>query len=77
MDPHIFRVELFANSINGGEPTRQPMELVAPWDASTGSYIYRAEVAATRPASDYTPRLYPVCAGAAVPLEGDLILWQR
>jgi starch phosphorylase len=42
-----------------------------------GAQIYAAQVAATRPASDYTPRVVPHHANASVPLEAEQILWQR
>jgi glycogen phosphorylase len=39
--------------------------------------LYSAQVSAERPAQDFTPRLIPHFANVAVPLEMDLILWQR
>jgi len=41
--------------------------------------INKSEFAAeaTRPASDYSPRLIPHHPGAATLLEANLILWQR
>jgi len=42
-----------------------------------GALLYTAEVPATRPASDYTPRIVPHHANASVPLEAEQILWQR
>jgi starch phosphorylase len=39
--------------------------------------VYSATVSAARPAADYTVRLVPRFDGLAVPLETDLILWQR
>jgi starch phosphorylase len=39
--------------------------------------IYHASVSATRPATDFTARIIPHCAGVAVPLEVGPILWQR
>jgi glycogen phosphorylase len=41
------------------------------------AYAYRAPVPAALPAKDYTARMIPHCAGVAVPLEVDPILWQR
>ena len=38
---------------------------------------YTGQVAASRPAGDFTPRVVPFKAGALVPLEADQILWQR
>jgi starch phosphorylase len=40
-------------------------------------HVYGAAVSASRPASDFTPRLIPRIEGAAVPLEESHILWQR
>ncbi len=40
-------------------------------------YTYGARVPATRPATDYTPRVIPSFPGVAVPLEAEHILWQR
>jgi starch phosphorylase len=40
-------------------------------------YSYRAQVPATRPATDYTARVVPNLDGVSVPLEAAHILWQR
>jgi starch phosphorylase len=40
-------------------------------------YTFSAAVSAGRPPEDFTPRVLPHCAGVAVPLEADPILWQR
>jgi len=45
--------------------------------AVVGGYVYRGEVPANRPPNDYTARVIPCCAGVAVPLEAQRILWQR
>jgi starch phosphorylase len=81
LDPNAARVELYAEGVNGGDPVRQDMERVGQLaggagGASTG-YAYRAQVPATRPATDYTVRATPQHAGVAVPLEAAQILWQR
>jgi starch phosphorylase len=70
------RVELYADALDG-DPLRQAM---APKDKLVGSessHIYTTEVPATRPASDFTPRIIPQFPGVAVPLEVNLILWQH
>ena len=59
------------------QPTRQEMQRGHALLGSQGGYSYSAAVPATRPASDYTPRVVPFKAGAFVPLEADQILWQR
>ena len=41
------------------------------------SYIFNSQVAATRPATDYTVRVIPRCDSVAIPLEDTRILWRR
>ncbi len=77
LDPNVVRVELYADGINGSSPIRQEMIRVQPPAGEPRGGIYRASVSATRPATDYTARVIPHCAGVAVPLEVDPILWQR
>jgi starch phosphorylase len=40
-------------------------------------YVYNAQVPASRPVSDYTPRVIPYHPDAIIPLEAAQILWQR
>jgi starch phosphorylase len=77
LDPETVRVELYANGINGGAAERVEMKRVRQLVGATSGYAYRAGVPATRPATDYTARLIPHHANAAVPLEQAHILWQR
>ena len=77
LDPDFVRVELYANGVNGGDPVRQEMTLLRPLDGEPNVGIYVASVPTTRPASHYTARIIPRCAGVAVPLEAKFILWQR
>jgi starch phosphorylase len=77
LDPQALRVELYANPVAGSE---QPTAEMTPAKGSanlSGARIYAAEVAATRAASDYTPRIVPHHVRASVPLEAQQILWQR
>jgi starch phosphorylase len=71
------RVELYADSPDGGEPVRLPMQRGHELLGSVGGYAYSASVPAARPAGDYTPRVVPFKGGALVPLEAGEILWQR
>ena len=71
------RVELYADPTDGDQPIRQAMQRGHELLGSVGGYAYSASVPATRPASDYTPRVVPFKAGAFVPLEANQILWQR
>ena len=78
LDDAAVRVELFANGTDGGAPVRHPMirGCVVGESGATGRE-YAATVPASRPASDYTPRLVPYHPNARVPLEASHILWQR
>jgi glycogen phosphorylase len=71
------QVELYADSADDDQPIRQVMQRGSALLGSQGGYAYSAAVPATRPASDYTPRVVPFKAGAIVPLEAGQILWQR
>ena len=77
LDPNAAQVELYANGVNCENPVRQEMERVRQLAGTTVGYAYRAQVPATRPASDYTARVIPHYGGVAVPLEAAQILWQR
>ena len=79
-------VELYVNPAQKGGSTLEAMstpEMAQKMTASDGGanlqgeLIYSAEVPASRPASDYTPRIVPCHTNASVPLEADQILWQR
>ena len=76
IDPNAIRVELYAEGVNGGEPVRREMARGRRLAEGAG-HIYSAGIPATRPAADYTARVIPHHAGAAVPLEAVRILWQR
>jgi starch phosphorylase len=76
LDPSSVQVELYANGANSGEPERQNMRR-AQQLTEENSYMYSALVPATRPATDFTPRIFPRHNGIAVPLENSRILWQR
>ena len=75
LDPDMVRVELYSDGADN--PQRHELTRLRPLLGTTGGYAYRAAVPATRPATDYTPRIIPCCPGAAVPFEAANILWQR
>ena len=77
LDPEAVRVELYAEGAEGSAPERVEMQQVRQLVGAANGYAYRASLPATRPATDYTPRLIPNHAGVAVPLEAAHILWQR
>ena len=76
LDPEAVRVELYAEAQNGTEPVRQPMQRGEPLVGSANAFLYVASLPATRPASDYTPRVVPYKLGASVPLEAPFICWR-
>jgi starch phosphorylase len=77
LDPDAVRLELYANSVNDGDPVRKEMKLVRELAGAATGYFYSATVSATRPATDYTARVISYHDGVAVPLEAAQILWQR
>ncbi len=77
LDPKAVRVELYADGVIGSAPVRQEMTRVRQLAGASGSYLYTAAVSAARPPADYTARIISHCVGVAVPLEVDLVLWQR
>jgi starch phosphorylase len=68
------KVELYASPLREGEAA---IETMTACDHCKEPLNYSAQVPATRPASDYTPRLVPHHPEVAVPLEAGQILWQR
>jgi starch phosphorylase len=76
VDPQAVQVELFAGETEG-RPWRQPMARGDKLPDREGAYVFTAQAPATRPASDFTPRLIPYFSGVAVPLEIPLILWHH
>jgi starch phosphorylase len=68
-------IELYAEGIHGAAE-RIKMRPVA--DINNGKeHIYQAQVTSTRPASDYSIRIIPNYESVSVPLEDNLIRWQR
>jgi starch phosphorylase len=76
LNPDQLQVELYADSIQGGEPVVEVMIAPDPRVDMLGVVTYSAQVSATRPASDYTARIIPHHPNASVPLEAEQILWQ-
>jgi len=77
LTPDELRVELYANSVQGGGSDCEAMTACGPCANTPGAQTYSAQVSSTRPATDYTPRIVPHHANASVPLEAKQILWQR
>jgi glycogen phosphorylase len=75
LDPDSVKVELYAEARNGDGPATHAMERGERLVGSVNGFTYTSHVPATRPATDYTPRLIPHREGAFVPLEAPYILW--
>jgi glycogen phosphorylase len=76
LDPGKILVELYANGINGSASERIKMEPDSS-PGRMGEQIYSIRVLSSRPAGDYTARIIPKYEDISVPLENNLILWQR
>jgi len=83
---HRFHVQAYLDELDAGavcvelcadgeQPVRIGMTRGDQLTGSMNAFGYTAEVPASRPASDFTPRLVPCHAGALVPLEAREILW--
>jgi starch phosphorylase len=77
LDPKAVRVELYADGIKGGGPTKEEMKLVQTLTGAPGGFVYGGAVSLARPSGDYTARVIPHFDGVAIPLEDGRILWRR
>jgi starch phosphorylase len=78
LPPDWVRVELYAEPAQGeSHATRVVMARSAQPDGMADAFDYRANVPASRPAADFTPRIIPFHADAIIPIEAGFILWQR
>jgi starch phosphorylase len=77
LSPGDVRVELFANPVANGTPVRQQMSLMGKTAGSPAFHVYSATASASRPLSDYTPRILDATRGLAIPLEESRVLWQK
>jgi len=75
LDPTQVQVELFAEGINSAMPNVVLMELEGK--ENNNCYSYRCEMNAKRSLSDYTIRIIPRHDLLYIPLESNLIYWQR
>lgn len=77
VNPSTTQVELFAEANGTGDPIIVPMDMFDKPKGEEREYTFIAKVSSSRPISDYTPRIIPKYEGLSVPLETNLILWQR
>ncbi len=71
------RVQLYADPRDSEPPLLSEMTASDSPEPSKVWRIYSADVPASRPASDYTPRIVPSHCGARIPLEDAHILWRH
>ena len=71
------KVELYAMAIQDNLFVIEEMLSINPCADSGGYLHYSVKVPASRPATDYTPRITPRHASASIPLESTHILWLR
>ncbi len=77
LNPEDVRVELYANATADRPTVQQMMNPVSSIASASGSYVYRTTVPADRSPQDYTARLTPYHEGVSIPLELNLIHWQK
>lgn len=76
LDPKEVLVELFAEN-RGSAPFRQPMTVTGRASHANTAYMFKGEVPAVRPESDYTARVVPNHPEVRIPLEIDCITWEK
>jgi len=77
LEPDMVQIELYAEPQDGEEPVCEPMKRGDAIPGAVNGYFYHAQIAAMRPAEDFTPRIMPYHQDVHVPIEVQLILWQR
>ena len=77
LEPEAVLVELYAQPRDGEASVRQPMIRCGALAGSVGGFTFTAQVPASRPTDDFTPRIMPAFRDVLVPLEAKQILWQR
>jgi starch phosphorylase len=75
LNPDAVAVELYAEGKDGKPPVALLMTRSEHFVGSANGFAYSAQVPATRPAADFTPRVVPYHEKAFVPLEAPFILW--
>jgi starch phosphorylase len=73
--PEAVTVEAYADPAPDRPSERHALRRDRVLSGAAGGYLYVGEVPGGRPAGDYTPRVVPSHAEAAVPLEARFIAW--
>jgi len=75
---NTIQVELYAEPSQVDEaPVRIPLAPERQLSGAVHGFLYTATFETSRPACDFTPRILPAHAEAAIPLEAPFILWQK
>lgn len=74
LSPEAVKVELYSNELEG---KTKEMKLKGKGPSDKNVYIYSVSVPGNISADAYTPRVVPNFPGVSVPLETNLILWQK
>ena len=78
LDPGFVQVQLYADATSAHAVVIQRMtQIESDGENNSPWVVYRATVAATRPTTDFTPRIVPDHSAVEIPLELNLIRWQR
>jgi len=77
IDADAIQVELYADGLDNTPPERHLFQRQKQLVGAINAYDYHIEIPATRPLSDYTPRIIPRHDIAQVPLEANFILWHH
>ena len=77
LDPDSVQVEVYADADGDHRQERHAAQLVRGLFDRAGSYAYAVSVPVVRPSGDYTARVLPRRDDVSLPLELNLILWQR
>ncbi len=84
-DQHLFEVQVYLNNLNPqaikvelySPSLKREMQYLEQIPQSQNGHIYRTEIPATLPVSQFTPRIIPRYPEVSIPLESPQILWQR
>jgi glycogen phosphorylase len=76
IDPSHIAVQLYAE-LADAPPEVYTMIKNDEMSGELGASVYTSDVPDSHPAADYTARIIPVLSGIAVPLELNLITWER
>ena len=78
LDPSLVQLQLYAEATVDHVAWQQDMTRIEPGDETESPWaLYRTSVVTTRLSTDFTPRIIPAYPGVTVPLELNLIRWQR